>query len=255
MLEVRGLTKRYSRIPALDAVDFTIRPGEVLGYLGPNGSGKSTTVKILTGLIAPSTGQILFNGVDVFRDFAAFKRCCGYVPEELHLYPHLTGGEYLQLCGRLRGMPRGLLDAKIERFLDLFSLSGARYQPLSAYSKGMRQKILISAAILHDPDLLILDEPFSGLDVTAAQVFKTLLKMLAAEGKMILFSSHVLEVAEKVCTSVLILRKGRVAAHDSVEHLRDLMALKSLEDVFSQLALVEDTSHLASQLVAAMRQT
>lgn len=253
MLEVRNLVKRFSGIPAVDGVSFHIAPGEILGYLGPNGSGKSTTVKILTGLLEPSEGELLYNGQSIRRDFVAFKRITGYVPEEAHLYPHLTGFEYLQLVGRLRGIPHKKLDDKAGAFLKLFGLEEARYALISSYSKGMRQKVLISAALLHNPEVLIFDEPFSGLDVTAAQVFKNLLRRLAAEGKVIFYSSHVLEVVEKVCSRVVILRKGKVVAHDSVEKLRDLMSLPSLEDVFSQLAQQEDSDTVAAALLAAMR--
>jgi ABC-2 type transport system ATP-binding protein len=253
MLSVSGLTKRYRRIPAVENVTFSIARGQILGYLGPNGSGKSTTVKMLTGLIEPTEGKILFEGEDVQNDLTAFKRRLGYVPEEASLYPHLTGAEYLRLTGRLRGMKRDQIEPKIDAFLRCFGLSGARFTPLSAYSKGMRQKILLSAALLHDPEVLILDEPFSGLDVTAGQVLKSLLKELAAAGKIIFYSSHVLEVVEKVCSHVVILNQGQVAANDSIENLRNLMALPSLEEVFSQLALHEDTETTARGLVAAMK--
>src|SRR5690348_12971026 len=146
MLEVRNLLKRYNRIPAVDGVSFTIRPGEILGYVGPNGAGKSTTVKVLTGLIDPTAGEILFGGRDVRADWVGFQRRMGYVPEEPHLYPHLTGREYLQLVGRLRGLPRRTLEPRMDQMLRLFSLWEDRYSPLSSYSKGMRQKILLSAA-------------------------------------------------------------------------------------------------------------
>ncbi len=253
MLEVRGLVKRYNRIAAVDGVSFTIRPGEVLGYLGPNGAGKSTTVKILTGLIEPTAGSIFLDGADVRQDMTAFQRRFGYVPEEPHLYPHLSGSEYLQLVGRLRGLPRGTLRARMEAMLRLFGLWEDRYSPLSAYSKGMRQKILLSGALLHDPELLILDEPFSGLDVTTALVLRTLIHSLAAEGRMILYSSHVLEVVEKVCSEVVILRKGKVVAHDRVERLRDLMSQESLEAVFAQLTEQEDPDKRVGDILAAMR--
>jgi ABC-2 type transport system ATP-binding protein len=147
MLEARSLTKYYNHIPAVREVSFQIKPGDILGYLGPNGAGKSTTVKMLTGIIEPSEGQIFFNGRSVYEDFTAFQRRIGYVPEEPHLYPHLSGREYLQLVGRLRGMPRAILEPKIDTFLKLFSLSIDAYAPLSSYSKGMRQKILLSCII------------------------------------------------------------------------------------------------------------
>jgi ABC-2 type transport system ATP-binding protein len=230
-----------------------MRPGEILGYLGPNGAGKSTTVKLLTGLIEPTAGYVLFHGRDVREDWIGFQRRLGYVPEEPHLYPHLSGREYLQLVGRLRGIPRRTLEPRMDEMLRLFSLWEDRFSPLSSYSKGMRQKILLSAALLHDPELLILDEPFSGLDVNTALMLRSLLSSLAAEGKMILYSSHVLEVVEKVCSTVVILRKGKVVAYDAVESLRDLMQQPSLEGIFAQLTDQEDPGRLVQGILAAMR--
>jgi ABC-2 type transport system ATP-binding protein len=253
MLEARSLTKYYNHMPAVRDVSFQIKPGEILGYLGPNGAGKSTTVKMLTGIIEPSEGQIFYNGRSVYDDFTSFQRRIGYVPEEPHLYPHLSGREYLQLVGRLRGIARAVLEPKIDRFLRLFSLFSDGYAPLSSYSKGMRQKILLSAALLHNPDILILDEPFSGLDVTSAMVVRSLLRELGAEGKMIFYSSHVLEVVEKVCSTVLILRKGQVVAYDSIHRLQELMNQPSLEGVFAQLAEVEDGESVARRIVEAMK--
>jgi len=253
MLEVRNLVKRYNRVAVVDDVSFVIRPGDILGYLGPNGAGKSTTVKILTGLIEASDGEILFRGVDVRKDFIAFQRHLGYVPEEAHLYPHLTGREFLELIGRLRGLSRSVIDRRIEELLRIFSLWDDRHSPLSSYSKGMRQKILLSGALIHNPDLLIFDEPFSGLDVTTAMVLRLLLRELAAQGKMIFYSSHVLEVVEKVCSRVLILRKGKVAAHDAVERLRDLMHQPSLENIFAQLTEQEDPADKVRCILAAIQ--
>ena len=162
MLEICDLTKRFHGFTAVRDVSFCIRPGEILGYIGPNGAGKCTTVKMIIGLLDPSEGQILWNGRSVIDDLPAFQRRLGYVPEEPHLYPHLSGREYLQLVGRLRGLPRKILEPKIEEFLRLFSLWDDRHAPVTSYSKGMRQKILLSAGLLHNPDLLILDEPLSG---------------------------------------------------------------------------------------------
>ena len=249
MLEVHLLTKRYSGIPVVDAVSFSIRPGEILGYLGPNGAGKSTTVKMLTGLLEPTSGHIAFHGQDVRQDLKAFQRRIGYVPEEPQLYPHLSGREYLQLVGRLRGLPRGVLEPKMDELLNLVGLWEDRHSALASYSKGMRQKILLLAALLHNPELLILDEPFSGLDVNFAMVLRSLLQSLAEQKKIILYSSHVLEVVEKVCHTVLILRKGKVVAHDSVAHLRDLMSKSSLEGVFAQLTQPEDTDAIAHRIL------
>lgn len=253
MLEVRNLIKRYNRIRAVDDVSFTIRPGEILGYVGPNGAGKSTTVKVLTGLIEATDGEIFFRGRNVREDWVGFQRSLGYVPEEPHLYPHLAGREYLQLVGRLRGIPRRALDPRIDEMLRLFQLWEDRHSPLASYSKGMRQKVLLSAALLHDPELLILDEPFSGLDVNTALVLRSLLRALADAGKLILYSSHVLEVVEKVCSSVVILRKGKIVAHDDIERLRDLMRQPSLEGIFAQLTQQEDPARVVTGIVSVMR--
>ena len=250
MLEVRNVTKRFRGIAALTDVSFEARPGEVSGYLRPNGSGKSTTVKIVTGLLAPSEGQVLYQGVDIREDPVAYKRKVGYVPEEPHLYSYLTGEEYLEMTGDLRGLPRRRTREKAAEFLRLFGLYGDRFVRLSSYSKGMRQKVLLAAALLHNPELIVLDEPFSGLDVSSAMVLRRTIPALAARGKVILYSSHVLEVVEKVCARVVILHRGRVAAYDSVERLRDLMNTPSLEDIFSQLAVEQDVDRVAGQLAA-----
>jgi ABC-2 type transport system ATP-binding protein len=249
MLEVHQLTKRYGGIAVVDRVSFTIQPGEILGYLGPNGAGKSTTVKMLIGLIQPNAGHILFDGRDVQQHLKEFQHRIGYVPEEAHLYPHLSGYEYLQLAGRLRGLHHTRLEPKMDELLRLFGLWDERHSPLASYSKGMRQKILLSAALLHDPELLILDEPFSGLDVNATMVLRSLIQGLAARKKMVLYSSHVLEVVEKVCDTVLILRKGQVVAHDSVARLRVMMAEASLEGIFAQLTQPEDTGAIAQRIL------
>jgi ABC-2 type transport system ATP-binding protein len=216
MLDVQHLTKRYGALTAIQDVSFTVRPGEVLGLLGPNGSGKSTTVKILTGLLQATSGTVCLDGTDTFANRQAYKSTIGYVPEEPHLYSYLTGPEYLQLVGRLRRIPDAVLDDKIERFLKLLGIFDDRYQTLSSYSKGMRQKVLISAAVLHNPRIVILDEAFSGLDVSAARVLKAFVRALAEEGKIVVFSSHVLEVVEQVCSRVVILKDGRIVGHDSV---------------------------------------
>jgi ABC-2 type transport system ATP-binding protein len=252
MLEVRHLTKKFNGIPAVDDVNFRIAPGEILGYLGPNGAGKSTTVKMIIGLLEPSDGQILYNGRSILDDLAGFQQRLGYVPEEPHLYPFLSGHEYLQLVCRLRGMEAALMESKIEEFLRLFGLWDDRHTPLSSYSKGMRQKILISAALAHNPDVIIFDEPLSGLDVTTALVMRDLMRGLADRGRILFYSSHVLEVVEKVCSRVLILRKGRVAAHDSIERLRELMHQPSLEAVFAELAHEPDHHAVAGHILEVM---
>jgi len=252
MLELRNVTKRYTGLAAVQDVSFIARAGEVTGYLGPNGSGKSTTLKMITGLIEPSEGQILFDGERIHHDRMHYRQRLGYVPEEPHLYPHLTGAEYLEMVGQLRGIPHARLASKIEGFLRQLSLYGDRHVPISSYSKGMRQKVLLAAALLHNPDLVLLDEPFSGLDVNSALVLRELIAQLAARGKVVLFSSHELETVERVCSRVVILHKGRVVANDSIAQLRAMMSLPTLEGIFSQLAIEQDTGAITRNLVDLM---
>ena len=254
MLEIRNVTKFYRHVPVVDDVSFAVRPGEVTGYLGPNGSGKSTTVKIVTALIEPSRGNVLLDGRDVREDLIAFRRRLGYVPEEAILYTYLTGLEYLQLMGRLRGMPLHVVDRRAGDLLELFSLYPHRHTAIANYSKGMKQRVLISAALMHDPDVLVLDEPLSGIDVSSAQLFKYLLAELAQQRKMILYISHVLEVVERVCARVVIIYRGRIMADDSVENLRKLANVPSLEEIFTQLVEQRDLKTVARDIVSAIRQ-
>lgn len=253
MLEAQRLTKYFSRKSVVKDVSFIIRPHEIVGYLGPNGAGKSTTVKMLVGLIKPSGGEILFEGYPVEEQIIEFKMRLGYVPEEALLYSHLSGREYLQLAGRLRSIPENVLNPKVDELLRLFSLSVAKYSPISSYSKGMKQKIMMIAALLHNPDILLFDEPLSGLDVSSILIVRSLLRSLAAQGKAVLYSSHVLEVVEKICGRVLIIHKGSLVADDSVENLRHLMQTPSLEEIFTQLVQHEDTEQIAHKMVEVIQ--
>ncbi|HUJ21555.1 MAG TPA: ABC transporter ATP-binding protein [Bryobacteraceae bacterium] len=251
-LEIRNVTKSYGRLKAVNDVSFTVRPHALCGYLGPNGSGKSTTIKMITGLLEPTLGTILYNGQDIREGLIEYKSRLGYVPEEPHLYSYLTGFEYLQLVGELRGLPPARLERKIDGMLRLFSLDFYKHAPISSYSKGMKQKILISAALLHNPEILIFDEPISGLDVTAALVFRDLLARLAREGKIVLCSSHELSFVESVCSEVVILHHGRVVASGSIEELRQLRNVPSLEAVFSDLVASENIENTAAQIFELM---
>ena len=253
MLEVRSLTKYYGALPALRDASFVARPGQILGYLGPNGSGKSTTVRMLVGLMEPSSGDVLWQGKSIFADLPAYRRRLGYVPEEPFLYTHLTAPEYLRLVGGLRGLDDGVLNEKIERFMKVLGLEDDQYQTLAAFSKGMRQKVQLASALLHNPELIVLDEPFSGLDVSAGLMLRSVITSLANEGRTILMSSHVIEVVEQLCTDVVILSDGRVVAHDRVDRLRRLQNDQTLEHVFVKLAVRESVDEAAKAILDTVK--
>jgi ABC-2 type transport system ATP-binding protein len=248
MLELTGVSKSYRSIPAVENVSFMLKAGEVLGYLGPNGSGKSTTVKMVMGMIRPTKGKVLFAGRDIHHDLASYRVQLGYVPEEAQVYTHLSGLEYLQLVGRLRGLEERVIEYKARTLLQLLSLEAAQYSALSEYSKGMKQRVLIAAALLHDPQLIVFDEPLSGLDTVSARLFKDLLILLSGEGKAILYISHVLEVVERVCSRVIVLAKGKVVADAPPGDLIRLTALPTLESVFAELVQQTDTQQVARDL-------
>jgi len=253
LIELRGIVKKFSGITVVNNVSFAVSPGEVLGYLGPNGAGKTTTIRMLAGLLEPTGGEIVIEGRDIRDDIYAYKKRLGYVPEQSEIYPHLSAYDYLVMVGRLRGLRERALKTKIIEFMKIFSLDQDMYGPISSYSKGMRQKVLITAALLHDPDILLLDEPLSGLDVTTGLIIRDLIQKLAGENKTIIYSSHVLEVTEQVCSRIIILYQGNIVANDSVGNLRSLMNLPSLTEIFSQLVVHEDTGLAAERIVDTMK--
>lgn len=252
MLDVRRVTKCYSSVPAVENVSFTIQPGQVLGYIGPNGSGKSTTVKMITGLLEPTRGEIFFDGSNIHDDLTAHKRRLGYVPEEANLYPFLSGLEYLELAGRLRAMAESLLQRRAAALLKVFSMFQHRHTAIATYSKGMRQRILLISALLHNPDLIIFDEPLSGLDVTSAMIFRELVSGLSRERKTIFYCSHVLDAVERVCSHVTILQNGKQVACGAVEELKRFQAMPSLEAAFSHLVQDGDARKSADAIVDAV---
>jgi ABC-2 type transport system ATP-binding protein len=236
VLEARNLVKRFYGHAAVSGVSFSLAPGEILGYLGPNGSGKSITIKMLTGLLEPTSGHVFYESQDVTGGHIAFRRRFGYVPEEPHLYPFLSGREYLDLVAGLRELPARDTGPKIDALLELFGLAEGAAQSISAYSKGMKQKTLIIAALLHDPEVVILDEPESGLDVGSILLLRHLVRLLARRGKAILYSSHVVENVERLCSRVIVLSAGRVVMDGEVDRIRTVAPSGSLEEAFATLA-------------------
>lgn len=245
MLALEHVAVRYSGRAVLRDVSFGVAPGEIVAYLGANGAGKTTTMKVVTGLREPDQGRVLFRGRDVAEDPLGYRRRLGYVPETADVYPFLSGREYLIFAGRLRELPEPTLERRVDELLELLELGTQRDQSLDSYSKGMRQTVLIAAALLHDPELLVLDEPLSGLDVTSALVMKALLRELAGRGRAILYSTHHLEVAERLCGRVLILHEGRVASEASV---------RDLEAVFSSFVNEDPPEARAARIAGVVQQ-
>jgi ABC-2 type transport system ATP-binding protein len=248
VLDLVDVSKHYHGVPAVRSLNLRIKRGQVLGVLGANGSGKSTTVKMIVGLLRPSRGIVSWCGTDIQHQLISYQHLVGYVPEEPRLYGYLTAVEYLELVGGLRDIPKATLDRRIARYLEIFGLDHDVYVPLSSFSKGMRQKVLLSAALLHDPAVLVLDEPNSGLDVSSSMVLRSLIANLASRGKVIIYSSHVLDAVEKACDDVVILHKSHVVACNSVSKLRDLTASGTLEEAFASVAVDQDVARVASEL-------
>ena len=240
MIEVRGLVKRYGRLRAVDGVDLTARPGEVLALLGPNGAGKSTTIKAITGLIRPSAGHVLVAGIDVTRRPVAAKAALGYVPDRPYLYPKLTGRELLRFLGRLRRVDDA--EAAADAWLDRFGLNDVQNERIEAYSHGMRQKLTFCAAFLHDPPVVVIDEPMVGLDPRAAREVRRLMRERADAGRTVLLTTHQIDVAEETADRVTLLHRGQVAAEGTVAELRRRIGREDarLEAIF--LALTEDAA-------------
>ncbi len=235
MIEVRNLVKSYDGKDAVRGISFTVRPGEATGYLGPNGAGKSTTVKIIAGLLRPTEGEVRVCGFDVVKDPVEVKRRIGYVPESAALYTSLSPNEYLSLVAELYHVDRPTAATRIGQLLDAFDVAPAADQPIETLSKGMRQKVLLTGALLHDPPVLLLDEPLNGLDVNAALTFRKLLERLLERGKTLLFCSHILEVIERLCQRVIVIDRGRVVADDTTAALLAGQPGGTLEGVFQAL--------------------
>jgi ABC-2 type transport system ATP-binding protein len=252
MILTDNLSKRYGSTRAVDGLSLRVEPGEILGFLGPNGAGKSTTVKILTGLVAADGGSATVCGFDVARDPLEVKRRIGYVPETPALYDSLTADEYLDVIGCLYHLEPAVSKSRRDELLGLFALSDVRNQRLKEFSKGMRQKVCIAAALLHRPDVLILDEPLDGLDANTALVMKELLRRLAAQGKTIMFSSHILEVVERICSRIVIINKGAQVIDGTAELICAQTGTASLDEAFGKLTGVRDAGQVTADFLRAL---
>ncbi len=253
MVELDRVKFSYDRGEVLHEISFTLKQGEIVGLLGPNGAGKTTTVKIIAGILASSSGGVTVCGLPLPEQAVAVKQRIGYVPEAAALFESLTGQEFLELSGRLHEVEEQTLQHRIRSILETFGLDSDRVSRLDTYSKGMRQKILIAAALLHNPDLVLLDEPLSGLDVDSSVLVKDLLAALASEGKAVLYSSHVLDVVEKVCDRALIIHGGNLVADGTLESLKNSAQESSLENAFRKLTHSDGSDAGVSRIVEALR--
>jgi ABC-2 type transport system ATP-binding protein len=252
MIETEGLTKRYGGKTAVDDLSFRVEPGTIFGFLGPNGAGKSTTVKVLTGLLRPTNGRACVAGFNVVEHPLEVKSRLGYVPESGAMYESLSPAEYLELVACLHHLNPKAAVSRMDELLELFGILDVKHQRMTEFSKGMKQKVLISAALIHKPEVLFLDEPLNGLDANAAMIFKELLKRLAAQGKTILFCSHILEVVERICTRILIINEGKRVIEGTAQEICRSTERETLEQAFGQLTGSRDAGQVTADFLAAL---
>lgn len=257
MLSIRRLTKRYGNLTAVQDLELEVRRGELFGFLGPNGAGKTSTIKMLTGLLTPTSGTATIAGFDILRQPEQAKAVTGYVPDNPNLYEKLTAREFLEFSGELYHVERTLRERRIGRLFELFSLQERADDFLSSYSRGMRQKISLAAALLHDPQVLFLDEPTVGLDPQSARQMKDILQDFSAEGRTVFLSTHILEIAERMCTRLAIINRGQLVASGTLDELRMMVHPRAggdqtLEEIFLELtgSHEEDVRALLDELEA-----
>jgi ABC-2 type transport system ATP-binding protein len=252
VISIKNLFKSYGTKHVLKDINLDVYPGQVIGYIGPNGAGKSTTVKILCGLLTDYEGHVTVKGFDLIKQTLEVKKIIGYVPELAELYDVLTPMEYLNFTGALYGMDEAVCTERIQRMMHAFGLSANLNQRMDSFSKGMRQKVLIASGLLHNPDIIILDEPLSGLDANSVIIMKDLISRLAKDGKTIFYCSHMMDVVEKVSDRIVLIDQGRIIADGTFEELKQQQGNKSLEQIFASLTSSESLSNTADELVRAM---
>ncbi len=235
IIKIKGLTKEYGSKTVLNGIDLDVDRGRILGYIGPNGAGKTTTVKILVGMLGGFLGKVEVCGFNVALSPLEVKQRIGYVPESAALYNTLSPMEFLRFVGTIHGLEKGESEARAEEMLGLFDLSSVIDRRISTFSKGMQQKVLIVSSLIHDPDLIVLDEPLSGLDANSAVMVKEILAGLAGEGKTVFYCSHVMDVVERICDRIVILSDGKIIADGSFDELKSMNKAASLERLFTQL--------------------
>jgi len=252
VIHTEKLGRDYGYKTALESLNLHVEPGEILGFLGPNGAGKSTTVKILTGMIKPHRGQATVAGFDIVTQALEAKKRIGYVPESTALYESLSADEFLELMSCFYHLDPDTARLRREELFDLLELRGASVERLAQFSKGMKQKVILAAALMHKPDVLFLDEPLDGLDANTAMIVKELLKRLASQGKTILFCSHILDVVERVCTRIVIINKGKQIAEGTSQAIAEQTGSRTLEESFAKLTGGQDAGRVTTDFLAAL---
>jgi len=250
-IRIQNLHKNYGSKQVLKGINLEVYPGQVIGYIGPNGAGKSTTVKVLCGLITDYEGDVFINGTNLKDDLLKVKSQIGFVPELAELYDVLTPGEFLFFMGSLYGMDESVCEERMVKMLAAFGLKDNINQRMDSFSKGMRQKVLITSGLLHNPDIIILDEPLSGLDANSVIIVKELISKLAKDGKTIFYCSHMMDVVEKVSDRIILINDGLVVADGSFEELKQQQGDSSLEKIFAHLTANDSLSNAADQLMSA----
>ena len=241
MIKLIDLTKRYNRIVAVDHINLEVKSGSIMGFLGPNGAGKTTTVKMMAGLLKPTEGRIMLNDIDLIKEPSKAKKITGYIPDRPFLYEKLTGQEFLEFIAGLYRLDHSSVKARIDALLDRFELLEFKDELIESYSHGMKQRLVMCSALLHDPDILIIDEPMVGLDPRAARMVKDMFRRLAKSGKTIFVSTHSLDVAEEISDEIAIIDYGKIVATGTMDELRKKAGIDgSLEDIFLRLTGDED---------------
>ena len=254
VISIRDLKMLYGDKLVLKGINLDVRRGQIIGYIGPNGAGKSTTIKAMLGLATGYMGEIRIFGRDISDGDVEYKRRIGYVPETAEIYDALTAREYLTFIGCLYGMNEVQADRKAQALMQTFDLAAVYDARLASYSKGMRQRVLLISSLLHNPDILFLDEPLSGLDANSVMVVKDILIRLAAQGKTIFYSSHIMDVVEKVSNRIILLDSGQIVADGSFEELQERLNEKSLEEIFNQITGFHEHKDIAEKFVSIVQE-
>lgn len=254
ILTIRDLRKNYGSNEVLRGIDLQVSRGEIIGYIGPNGAGKSTTVKIILGLEEGYTGEVKLFGNDIADGNIDYKKRIGYVPELAEVYDNLTAYEYLTFIGELYGMEFDLVDYKAKRLMELFGVGEVYHARISSFSKGMRQKLLIISSLLHNPEILFLDEPINGLDANSVMIFKEILAKLSEQGKTIFYSSHIMDVVEKISSRIILLNGGKIVADGSFAELKNQNKEGTLEEIFNQLTGFHEHKEIGERFVSIVQE-